>query len=72
MARNPVLVDQSVVNSSHSVVDNVDCPEDFVLDMFDWSGEGELRNESGPDIWQRDILRIIEKDLKKWLQTDEK
>ena len=37
-------------------------PERFVLSAFPW-GKGSLKNESGPDQWQLDVLRLIRDGL---------
>ena len=38
------------------MADYADDPLGFVTDCFPWGEPGELENEAGPDIWQRDIL----------------
>ena len=41
------------------MADYYDDPERFVDDCYPWGEPGELEKESGPDEWQREILRKI-------------
>jgi hypothetical protein len=38
-------------------------PERFVRECFPWGEPGPLRNETGPDAWQTDVLRLLRDGL---------
>ena len=40
-----------------------DDPELFVAQAFPWGEPGALLNETGPDVWQTDVLRLIRDGL---------
>lgn len=55
---SPLSAEAAEIQLQEDIADLLDNPYAFVMYTFDW-GVGELKDESGPDEWQTEILKYI-------------
>lgn len=55
---SPLSPEAAEIQLQEDIADFVDNPYAFVMYTFDW-GFGELKDETGPDTWQSEILKYI-------------